>query len=652
MKNMNKESVLVAPVTGKCVDLSTVPDELFSQRAMGDGVAFVYDSNMVYAPCDGEISVVADTNHAVGITSKDGLELLIHVGVDTVALNGQGFQPLVKVGQKVTSGTPLLKIDRAFMEAKGIDLITSMVITNGDDLAEVNIGQTGRAVEAGKTTVVKYIGTKQPEETKESGKKMKHQTLCENVIRLVGGTSNVVSVTHCVTRLRFKLQDESKADTEALKKTKGVLQVIQSGGQYQVVVGTQVDEIYKDLCKIGGFSGGEGNAASAPAKDAKSGNLISRFLITMTGVFNPLLSLLMASGMIKAVLVLLNVLGVLDSSSGTYLILYGMGDALFYFFPIVVGWSAAKQFGLKEIYGIVIGGVLTYPTLVALSGGDALYTVFAGTVFESNVYTTFLGIPVILPSAGYANSVIPAIMIVFFASILFKFFQSHLPSMLRTFFTPFLTLLITMPVGFLVIGPIAIFLQGILTSIISFVIGINTGLAGLLIGTLWTLLVLFGLHMPVIMMFQMNIVTLGYDNINPLIFAGALANMGACLGVYLRSKDADERQNMLIPSFISAFFGISEPALYGVLIPRQKLLATTLLSAGVGGMIAGFGGATLWNMSTSGPLGLPGFLNPAGIDGGFISLCIGSVVAFVLATIAGYVFGGSKDETPIQLGNN
>lgn len=646
---MSRYSVLTAPVTGKCVDISTVPDETFSTRTMGDGIAFVYDGDTIVAPCSGEISVVADTKHAVGMVSDEGLELLIHVGVDTVALNGKGFTVLVEGGQKVRAGTPLLKLDRAFLNQQQVNLITSMVFTNEDEIVELKIGQTDRDVVAGETTVVKYVGSKQPEEKKEAEKKMKYQDLCEAIIENVGGKSNVISVTHCVTRLRFKLQDESKAKTEQLRKTKGVMQIIQSGGQYQVVVGTHVDEIYKDLCQIGGFSAGD-TAPAAPAQEQKSGNLISRFLITMTGIFNPLLSLLMASGMIKAILVLLTVLGVLDSESGTYVILYGMGDALFYFFPVVVGWSAAKKFGLKEIYGIVIGGVLTYPTLVALSSSEALYTVFNGTPFESEVYTTFLGIPVILPSAGYASSVIPAILIVFFASILYKFFQAHLPAMLRNFFTPFLTLLITMPVGFLVIGPIAIFIQGILTTIISFIIGINTGLAGLVIGTFWTILVLFGLHMPVIMMFQLNIVTLGYDNINPLIFAGALANMGACVGVYLRSKDADERQNLLIPSFVSAFFGISEPALYGVLIPRRKLLATTLLSAGVGGMIAGFGGATLWNMSTSGPLGLPGFINPAGIDGGFISLCIGAVVAFILATIAGYIFGGSKDETTLQLG--
>lgn len=488
---------------------------------------------------------------------------------------------------------------------------------------------------------------------------MKYETLCNEIIAKIGGKENVVSVSHCVTRLRFKLKDEGKADTDAVSKISGVMKVIRTGGQYQIVIGPHVDEVYKELCQIGGFAatGAVQQTAAEKAEDAAinkpEGNLISRFLITMTGIFNPLLSMLMASGMIKALLVLLTaVFGVLDKNGGTYQILYGMGDALFYFFPIVVGWSAAKKFGIKEIYGIVVGGVLTYPNLVALSGGEVLYTVFTGTIFESNVYTTFLGIPVILPSAGYASSVIPAILIVYFASILYKFFQSKLPAMLRTFFVPFLTILIAMPVGFLVIGPVAIFIQSILTAIISFVIGINAGLAGLIIGTFWTILVMFGLHMPVIMMFQLNIVTQGYDNINPLIFAGAFANMGACLGVFLRSKDNDERQNICLPSLISAFFGISEPALYGVLVPRRKLLATTLLSAGVGGMIAGFGGATLWNMSTSGPLGFPGFINPNGIDAGFISLMVGAVIAFILATVCGYLFGGSKDANALQLGNN
>ncbi|NEG69356.1 PTS transporter subunit EIIC [Bifidobacterium choloepi] len=537
---------------------------------------------------------------------------------------------------------------------------------------------------------------------------MKYEQLCQGIIAGVGGADNIDNVTHCVTRLRFKLRDESRVDKDALSALDGVLTVIQTGGQCQVVVGTAVNEVFDELCTIAGLTDkGENPVAvatstdstGAVASDAAAGTAaaasgigtpdangatgeqgtrekptggfaerfrrhggkdagkkegkkkvgpISRFLIVMTGIFNPLLGMLMAMGMVKALLVLLTtVCHVIDTNSGTYIVLYAIGDAMFYFFPILVGWTAAKQFGLKEVYGLVIGAILTYPTITALSTGDALFTVFSGSIFESQVYTSFLGIPVILPSAGYTNSVIPAIVVVWVASYIYKFLQKHLPPMMRTFFTPFLTLIIAVPLGFLVFGPLAIVVQGILTSIIKFVIGINSGLAGFLIGGLWTLLVMFGLHMPVIMMFQLDIVAQGFDKINPLIFAGALSNMGACLGVFLRTKDPKERA-IALPAMLSAFFGISEPTLYGVLVPRKKLFISTLVCSGIGGAIAGFGGATLWNMSTSGPLGLPGFISPNGIDSGFVALCIGAVVAFVAAAVCGFIFGGQKEDSAIE----
>lgn len=478
---------------------------------------------------------------------------------------------------------------------------------------------------------------------------MKYERLCNEIISGVGGAENVVSVTHCVTRLRFKLKDEARANTDVVSKIDGVMKVIQTGGQYQVVIGPHVDDVYKYLIKIGGF------AEQAPLnvnEDAPEGEekkgLFSRFLVTMSGIFQPILSILMAAGMVKALLVLLTLLGVLSKDSGTYAILYGLGDAVFYFLPIAVGWSAAKHFGMKDIYGIVLGAVLTYPTLVALSSGDPLFTVFAGTPFESNVYTEFLGIPVILPSAGYASSVIPAILISYFASFIYKFLNKTLPSMLRTFFTPFITLLVACPVGFLVIGPVAILLQGILSSAITAIINVNAGIAGLVIGSLWSILVMFGLHMPIIAMFNVNIATYGYDIINPLIFSGAFANMGAALGIFLCTKSASEK-NVALPAAVSAFFGISEPTLYGVLIPRKKVLVACFLSAGIGSMIAGFCGARLWNFSTSGPLGLPGFINPAGIDLGLIGLCVGAVASFVLAFAAAYFIGDKKDANPIEL---
>ncbi|MCD8023367.1 MAG: PTS transporter subunit EIIC, partial [Lachnospiraceae bacterium] len=481
---------------------------------------------------------------------------------------------------------------------------------------------------------------------------LKYQTLCDNIIKNVGGKANVISVTHCVTRLRFKLVDESKANTEAMKATKGVMKVIQTGGQYQVVIGPQVDEVYKDLVAIGGFSAADSSSApqqvQAEGEEEKQ-SPISRFLVLMTGIFQPLLSMLMAGGMIKALLVLLTtVMGVVDSDSGTYTILYGMGDALFYFFPIAIGWSAARKFGLKDIYGIVLGGALVYPTIVDITSAEPLYTLFAGSVFESEVYTTFLGIPVIFPPTGYTSSVIPIILIVWVASLLFKFLNAKLPAMLRSFFTPFLTLLITAPIGFLVIGPIAMILQGLLTSFMSFIVGLNAGIAGLVIGTFWSLLVMCGLHMPVIIMCNLNIAEFGYDIIHPLFFTGAIASVGACLGVLIRTKDAEER-SMIIPSAISSFFGINEPTLYAVLFPRKKLMYTTFLSAGIGSMIAGFCGSKLYSFGASGILGLPCYINPEGIDFDFIGLLIAMVVSFVLAMLSGLAFGGAKDDTSLKI---
>ncbi|MCD8191050.1 MAG: PTS transporter subunit EIIC [Clostridiales bacterium] len=558
---------------------------------------------------------------------------------------------LVKMDQQVKVGTPLIRIDRAFMKQQGVNLITPMVLTNGDEVSFTVTG-VGSSVKRGQTTVVEYEATEEAAAPAAAAVDTgsKYQKLCETIIENVGGKSNVISVTHCVTRLRFKLQDESKANTQVLTNTKGVIQVIQTGGQYQVVIGPQVDEVYKVLMEIGGFSAVDpGDVDQKKDESGEKQGIVSRFLVMMTGIFQPLLSMLMAGGMIKALVVLLTtVMGVVDTDSGTYTILYSMGDALFYFFPIAIGWSAARKFGLKEIYGIVLGGVLVYPDLVAITSGDALYTVFAGTIFESEVYTTFLGIPVIFPSVGYTSSVIPIIVIVWVASLLYKGLNKSLPAMLRSFFTPFLTLLITAPIGLLIIGPIAMLLQGFLTGFMSFIVNLNAGIAGLIIGTFWSLLVMCGLHMPVIIMCNLNIAEFGYDIIHPLFFTGAIASVGACLGVLIRTKDAEER-SQIIPSAISSFFGINEPTLYAVLFPRKKLMYGTFLSAGIGSMICGFCGSKLYSFGASGILGLPCYINPEGIDFGFIALCIAMVVSFVLAMVCGLIFGGKKDSDGLNI---
>lgn len=637
-----KKNILYAPVDGKCVSLKEVPDPMFADQIMGDGVAFIYEADTLYAPCSGIVRVVANTKHAIGIQSDEGIEVLIHVGVDTVNLEGKGFETLVIQGQKVENGQPILRIDREYMNSQNMNLITAMVLTNGKDF-QYRVLHMDQEVIHNQSEVVEF--TKQIINEEEE-KNMKYKKLCEDIMNHVGGRDNILSVTHCVTRLRFKLKDEGKANTKAINQLDGVMQVIQTGGQYQVVIGTHVDAVYDELVQIGGFT------SEAPLDidegDTQEKGLLSRFLVLMSGIFQPILSILMASGMIKAILKLLVLAGWLSDTSGTYIILNALGDALFYFFPVAIGWSAAKKFGIKEIYGITLGACLAYPSIVALSAAEPLYTVFSGTIFEANVFTEFLGIPVILPGAGYAGSVIPIILIVYVASKIFKYLNKHLPAMVRSFFVPFLTLLITLPLALIVIGPIAMLIQDLLGELVQFIIGLNAGIAGLFLGTFWSVLVMFGLHMPIIMMFNVNIATYGYDMINPLIFSGALATMGAVLGVIIRTKSVQEK-NIAVPALFSTFFGVNEPSLYGVLIPRKKIMFSCFLSAGIGSMIAGFCGAKLYAFGASGPLGLPCFINPNGIDIGFIGLCIGAVVSFALALIASLVIGDKKDENAIQL---
>lgn len=476
---------------------------------------------------------------------------------------------------------------------------------------------------------------------------MNYNETAKQILANIGGSENVESVIHCVTRVRFVLRDPGKANDEAVKAVDGVMGLVKSGGQYQVVIGSEVENVYNAVLKEGNLKDGgmvektDGDRLVNAAKERKNKkDWFSRALKLVSEIFAPTLGILTASGMIKALLTLLTLAGVLANDCGTYIILSAVGDAIFYFFPVVLGWTCAKKFGLPEIYGLIMGCIMTYPTIVDLSGAETIGTLFKGTFLASDYMTTFLHIPVIMRS--YTGTVVPIILVVWVTSYIYKFLNAKLPAVLRAFFVPFFTFLIAAPLGFIVIGPVAMVIQNTITVIVQWLVGLNTGVAGLVLGATWSVLVMFGLHWAVIPFFSINIMTYGYDVINPLIFAGAIASMGSLLGLIAREKDQKEK-SIQIPALISTFFGVNEPALYGVLIPRKKIMLTCFLGAGIGGAIAGFAGAKLWNFGASGILGLPGFINPAGIDAGFIGLCIGAVVAFVFSFATAFVIGPKKD---------
>lgn len=446
---------------------------------------------------------------------------------------------------------------------------------------------------------------------------MKYQKLCDEIITKVGGRDNVLDVSHCITRLRFHLKDESLAQTNELKATKGVVDVIQAGGQYQVVIGATVEAVYNDLVQIGGFD-------SKPAldidegDDVKKGDPFSRLLAIISEILQPVLGVLMAGGFIKSMLALCTVAGWLAKDSDTYVTLSAIGDSVFYYFPLIIGWTSAKKFGLKPVMGMALGGILVYPTLVVLMGGDPLYTLGAGTVFESNVYGDIFGIPLIMQN--YSSTILPAIFIVWIASKVHKALSNALPALVSSFFS------------------------NIVAQIILMLINFQPAIAGFVIGTFWSLLVMFGLHWGIIPLWFLDVATYGYDLINPLVYAGGCAIAGAVLGMIIRTKDSEENAAVNIPALVSSIFGVNEPALYAILLPRKRLMWATFISAGVGGAIAGLMGAKLYAFGASGPLGFPSFINPAGIDTGIIGLVISGVVAFVLALVAAMVIGTKKDE--------
>lgn len=471
---------------------------------------------------------------------------------------------------------------------------------------------------------------------------MDYNKLGKDILTQVGGKENVSSVSHCITRVRFILKDEAKANDDVIKNMSGVLDVVKQGGQYQVVVGPSVEKVYNAIIEDGDIATNEGDSTAANTEDDKG--FINKALGLVSSIFIPVLGMLSGSGMIKAVLALLSACGWLSPKDGTYIILSALSDALFYFFPVVLGWSAAKRFGLKEIYGITLGAFLVYPTLASAASGKAINTLFSGTVFKMDYQLTFLGIPVALQS--YASTVIPIIAVIWFASYVYKFFNKHIPDVLKMVFVPFSTLIIAGAASLIVIGPISIVLQNLLSSAVTWLLNLNIGIAGFLIGSLWSILVMFGLHWAILPFFQINVSEYGYDIINPLIFSGAPAVLGSALGIALRTKNKDTR-SMSFAAAISSFFGVSEPALYGVMIPRKMILITGLTAAGIGGAIAGLGGAKLYTFGAHGLLGFPTFISPDGIDGGFIALCISGVVAFAIALVSALVIGDKQDSTAL-----
>ncbi len=450
----------------------------------------------------------------------------------------------------------------------------------------------------------------------------KYDGLARIIIQNVGGKSNIISLTHCITRLRFKLKDESKANTDILKGTDGIVTVIQSGGQYMVVIGNHVADVYDTVISVGHLE----SIAAAPTDDGEDGdrpkeklNPLNAFVSIVTSVFTPFLGVLCACGIIKGLLALFVALGVLDGAGGTYNILYSLGDAAFYFLPVILGFTAAKRFKLPEMEGLIIGCALLYPYVLNGSGHDVSH---------------LFGIPVSMPPSGdYSSSVLPVLVAVAFAAWFEKKIKSHIPDTIKMFTVPLLTCFVTICLTFWIIGPVTSLVSSGLSSMFAAIAGFSPVLLGVLTGGLWMVLVMFGLHWALVPLAINDMATVGSSTMLTGMFAHSFVLIGSVLGIMMRTKDK-KLKSLCPPAAISAVAGVTEPALYGIVLPKKTpFIRACLISAVAGGVLMVFG-VTSYTMAGLGVFGYTAYINTQTNDtsGMFIS-----IVVSLLCVVGGFV---------------
>ena len=463
----------------------------------------------------------------------------------------------------------------------------------------------------------------------------KYENLAKEILENVGGKENINSLTHCVTRLRFRLKDESKANDEALKNNPGVVTVMKSAGQYQVVIGNHVPLVYADVCELAGISNGTQQVEEAPQ------GLFNKLIDIISGCFQPILGPLCAAGIIKGLNALLVfILGSSFSNSGTYMILNAIGDSIFNFLPIILGYTAAKKFNVNVIVGMIIGATLCYPTIqtdTLSAAGKAIGTL----PFIGSYYTKFIGIPFV--SGNYTSTVVPVICIVALAAQIQKIAKKFVPEMLQNFFVPFFVLIISLPIGLLVIGPIVSLLTTVLSNMFAGLYAFSPIVTAFVIGALWQCLVIFGLHWALVPMAMVNIGNLGYDTILPGMLGTTFAATGVLAAMYLKLKD-ENKKALAIPGVISAFCGVTEPAIYGFLLPEKTPFVFSCIGGAVGGAIMGTVAAKQYVIGGLGIFSVVNYISPKGNATGMIVSLIAGAVSLVVGFVLTMIFYKTNDQ--------
>ncbi|HEM3173599.1 TPA: PTS glucose transporter subunit IIA [Streptococcus suis] len=466
--------------------------------------------------------------------------------------------------------------------------------------------------------------------------------LAKDIVAHVGGKENISSLKHCVTRLRFGLKDEAKADTDYLKARDGVVTVVQAGGQYQVVIGNHVPDVYAAVQKAAGIAGD--GALDIDEGDGPKGNLFDRFIDLLSGIFQAFLGPLAAAGIIKGIVAIMASRGLTSDNSAIYAILNAAGDGFFQYLPLLVALTSARKFKMNEFTALAIGMALIYPTLP----GSLAALKEAGL---DNVF----GIPFVLPTAGsYLSTVIPAILATWVASIIEKNIRKVTPDVVKLFVVPFVTIFVAVPLTFLVVGPVANFISDVLSNTFTAIMNFSPILYGLILGAAWQVLVMFGMHWAVVPLAIMQVASNGMSSILVPALLPNFTQTGVLLAIMLKTKESKVK-TVSMPALVSSIFGVTEPAIYGVTLPMKTPFFISCAVSGVIGAATMFFNVTGYSVGGMGVFLYPSLVNPANGDmSGMIAAIILTVVAIVasfaiqMALPVPYLYGEPTEKKSVE----
>ncbi len=611
---------LTSPVAGELIPLSEVKDPVFGSGAMGRGAAVKDPQGKVVAPFDGEITAFFETKHAIGLKSTDGVELLIHVGMDTVKLKGEHFTAQAAQGDKVKKGQVLLTFDPAAIREAGYDTTTPVVVTNAAEFGDITVELGGGSVTshgAAEATGPAAAKVQQRAAADHAYDDLPdEQRVAKLIAKYVGGMENVRNAEHCATRLRLIVNDKSKIDGKAIENIEGVKGQFFAAAQYQIILGTGfVDKVYAEFVKGTTFSG-VSNKEEAYAQMTT----VQKISRTLGDVFVPIIPVLVATGLFMGLRGAAQSLG-MEFSDNLLRMSRILTDTAFAFLPALVCWSTTKRFGGTPVIGIVLGLMLVSPELpnaYAIAGGTA-----------QPIPMDILGIEVSV--VGYQGSVLPALVLGIFAAKLQKKLKTIVPDVIDLIVTPFLTLFISMLLGLLIVGPIMHTLELAVFGAVSAFLSLPFGIGGFVVGGLQQAIVVFGVHHVFNALEVQLLASTGVDPFNAIITGAIIAQGGAAAAVAARTQNKKKRA-LYISSIVPAFLGITEPVIFGINLRLMK----PFLYALVGGACAG-GLASFLHLAGTG-MGitvLPGTLLYLDHLGAYILV---NVVGFAVAFALTYLF--------------